>query len=150
MTLPDLGELYQGVILDHNRSPRNFRALPDASGEAEGNNPLCGDRFRVWVKVEDGRIAEASFLGEGCAISKAAGSIMTTEIKGKTEIEARDLFERFHRMVTEGGGKGPISDLPPKLGVFKGVGAFPMRVKCATLAWHAMREALDNTPSGGA
>ncbi|MGQ0701834.1 MAG: Fe-S cluster assembly sulfur transfer protein SufU [Gemmatimonadales bacterium] len=143
----ELDELYQSVILDHNRSPRNFRKLEDATAHAEGRNPLCGDVYDVWLKLEGGRIADAAFQGQGCAISKASASMMTQAVKGKTVAEARELFESFHGMVTGEGpgasGRGPDSKLPAKLEVFQGVRAFPIRVKCATLSWHAMKAALD-------
>lgn len=142
---PDLGELYQAVILDHNRSPRNFREIPDASGDAQGYNPLCGDQVHIWVKVEDGRVADCTFRGDGCAISKASASLMTTALKGKTVAEAEALFEQFHRTLT--GGTSASDRLPSKLEVFRGVAAFPIRVKCATLAWHAFREALESSTS---
>ncbi|MBK8003253.1 MAG: SUF system NifU family Fe-S cluster assembly protein [Gemmatimonadetes bacterium] len=134
-------ELYQSIILDHNRSPRNFREIKDASRSAEGYNPLCGDQLRVWLKVEDDKIADVSFQGSGCAISKASASLMTTVVKGKTPAEAARIFESFHRMVT--GQGGPADDLPAKLAVFAGVREFPARVKCASLAWHALRNALE-------
>lgn len=145
--MSELDELYQSVILDHNRSPRNFRALTESSGHAEGRNPLCGDSFEVWVDVKDGVVADVSFLGQGCAISKASASVMTTSIKGKTLTEARALFDRFHGLVTggsvpapeAGGGRLPLGSL----GAFAGVAAFPIRVKCATLAWHTMLKAIE-------
>ena len=134
-------ELYQSIILDHNRSPRNFREIADATRSAEGYNPLCGDQLRVWLKVEAGKIADVSFQGSGCAISKASASLMTTVVKDKTPAEAARMFESFHRMVT--GQGGPADDLPAKLAVFAGVREFPARVKCASLAWHALKNALD-------
>lgn len=133
-------ELYQSIILDHNRAPRNFRELPNASGSAEGYNPLCGDQLKVWITLEGDRISEVTFQGSGCAISKASASLMTTVVKGKTIAEASKVFESFHRMVT--GHGGPVDDLPAKLAVFAGVREFPARVKCASLAWHALRNAL--------
>jgi nitrogen fixation protein NifU and related proteins len=136
--MSDLDELYQSVILDHNRAPRNFRALEAATAHAEGRNPLCGDQFDVWLRVEGDRIADATFLGQGCAISKASASMMTQAIKGKTVAEAERLFEQFHEVVTGAG----TEKLPAKLEVFRGVSAFPIRVKCATLSWHAMKAAL--------
>jgi len=138
----ELDELYQSVILDHNRAPRNFRKLEDASTHAEGRNPLCGDVYDVWLKVEGDRIVDASFQGQGCAISKASASMMTQVVKGKSVAEAREVFDAFHRLVTEATGPG-LGALPGKLEVFKGVRAFPIRVKCATLSWHAMKQALD-------
>jgi nitrogen fixation NifU-like protein len=139
----DLDELYQSVIIDHDRSPRNFRVIEGAHcREAEGHNPLCGDRFKVMLKVEDGVVTDAGFQGAGCAISKASASLMTDALKGKTVAEANRLFERFHNELTaRGEAEG---ELPAKLKVFKGVTAFPMRVKCATLAWHAMKKALES------
>jgi len=133
-------ELYQSIILDHNRAPRNFRELPDASGSAEGYNPLCGDQLKVWITLDGDRIREVTFQGSGCAISKASASLMTTVVKGKTVAEASKVFDSFHRMVT--GQGGPVDDLPAKLAVFAGVREFPARVKCASLAWHALRNAL--------
>jgi nitrogen fixation NifU-like protein len=138
--MSDLDELYQSVILDHNKTPRNFRKLADANAHAEGRNPLCGDQFDIWVRLEGDVIQEVTFLGQGCAISKASASMMTQAIKGKTIAEARELFDRFHEVVTGAAG-GP---LPSKLEVFRGVSAFPIRVKCATLSWHAMKSALEN------
>lgn len=138
----ELDELYQSVILDHNRAPRNFHKLEDATAHAEGRNPLCGDVFDVWLRVADERIVDVAFLGQGCAISKASASMMTQAIKGKTVAEVRELFEQFHQLVTA----GSAATLPTKLEVFRGVRAFPIRVKCATLSWHAMKAALDSRP----
>ncbi len=138
--MSDLDELYQSVILDHNKTPRNFRKLVDANAHAEGRNPLCGDQFDIWVRLEGEVIQDVTFLGQGCAISKASASMMTQATKGKTIAEARELFDRFHEVVT-GTGRGA---LPSKLEVFRGVSAFPIRVKCATLSWHALRSALEN------
>lgn len=136
-----LSELYQNVILEHNRSPRNFRALEDANRRVEGNNPLCGDRVTLYLRLEDGVIQDVGFQGSGCAISRASASLMTTAVKGKTEAEAGALFERFHRLVT--GTLGPAdSETLGKLAVFSGVSEFPIRVKCATLPWHALRQAI--------
>ena len=137
--MSDLDELYQSVILDHNKSPRNFRKMEDATAHAEGRNPLCGDQFDVWLRLDGEVIADVAFLGQGCAISKASASMMTQAIKGKTLAEARELFEKFHEVVT-GTSTGK---LPGKLEVFRGVSAFPIRVKCATLSWHAMKAAID-------
>lgn len=139
-----LDDLYQTLILEHNKSPRNFRRLDHATGHAEGRNPLCGDHYDVWLKLEDDRIADVAFLGNGCAISKASASMMTQAIKGKSAAEARAMFERFHALVTTGSTEGGA--LPAKLEVFKGVRAFPIRVKCATLSWHAMKAALEAEP----
>jgi nitrogen fixation NifU-like protein len=134
----ELDELYQSVILDHNRTPRNFRKLEDATSHAEGRNPLCGDMYDIWLKVEGDRITDATFLGQGCAISKASASMMTQAVKGKTIGEVNQLFDQFHQLVTVGNSPS----LPTKLEVFRGVRAFPIRVKCATLSWHAMKQAL--------
>lgn len=131
--------LYQDVILDHNRAPRNFRRMDDADRHAEGRNPLCGDQLTVWLKLDGDVIADVSFQGSGCAISKASASIMTAAVKGKTRTEVRRLFERFHEVVT---GKGHREDLG-KLAVFSGISSFPVRVKCATLPWHALNAALE-------
>jgi nitrogen fixation NifU-like protein len=135
-------ELYQNVILEHNRSPRNYRALPDASHMAQGDNPLCGDQVTVWVRLAGDRIEDVTFQGAGCAISKASASLMTGAVKGKTQAEASVLFDRFHRLIT--GGLSPDeAETLGKLAVFSGVSEFPVRVKCASLAWHALRSALD-------
>ena len=139
--MSDLSELYQEVILDHNKRPRNFRQLEDASHRAEGYNPLCGDRLNLFLRVDGEKIADVGFQGSGCAISKASASLMTDSLKGLTVAEARDLFERFHRMVTTPPDK-PVADLG-KLSVLAGVREFPVRVKCASLAWHTLKAALD-------
>jgi nitrogen fixation NifU-like protein len=133
--------LYQEIILEHNRKPRNFREMPDADRTIEGRNPLCGDALTLWMKLEGDTIADVSFKGEGCAISKASASLMTAAVKGKTRAEAEVLFERFHDLVT---GKLPESEQKPlgSLRAFAGVARFPLRVKCASLAWHAMHSAL--------
>ena len=133
-------EMYQSVIIDHDRSPRNLRHIDAPSHHAEGHNPLCGDTVRVELQVgADGRISDIAFQGSGCAISRASASMMTTTLKGKTTADAEELFDRFHALLT--GGQVDRTALG-KLVVFKGVGEFPMRVKCATLSWHAMRQAL--------
>jgi nitrogen fixation NifU-like protein len=145
----DLTELYQSLILDHNRAPRNYRVMADADRKAEGYNPNCGDQLKVWLKFDGDRISDVSFQGEGCAISRASASLMTTEVKGKTRAEAARMFEGFHQMITEGAGAQSTLPIPPKLNAFAGVAEFPSRVKCAALAWHALRQALDdgaNTP----
>lgn len=139
--MSELSDLYQEVILDHNRRPRNFRVIEAPSHHAEGYNPLCGDRLDLFVVVEDDRIADVAFQGSGCAISKASASLMTDALKGRTLTEARDLFERFHRMVTTP-PDAPVEDLG-KLSVLAGVREFPIRVKCASLAWHTLKAALD-------
>ena len=139
----DLRDLYQEVIFDHNRSPRNFRVMQDANREVEGFNPLCGDRLTLFLKVEDGTISDASFQGSGCAISTASVSLMTEIVKGKTEQEAMELFENFHKMTT-----GKVQEISleavGKLAVLAGVREYPARVKCATLAWHTLDAALKN------
>jgi nitrogen fixation protein NifU and related proteins len=136
----ELQELYQQVILDHSRSPRNFFKLDTANRIAEGHNPLCGDRVTVYLRLEDGTIRDVSFQGEGCAISKASASIMTEMLKGKTRAEAEKIFNQFHDMVTTG---TPSTDELGKLGVFAGVNKFPARVKCAILPWHAIHATLE-------
>jgi nitrogen fixation NifU-like protein len=133
-------ELYQEVILDHNRRPHNFRII-DQARRAEGYNPLCGDRLTVYLKMDGDHIQDASFQGSGCAISKASASLMTDSVKGKTLEEARALFERFQRLITRSADE-PVDDLG-KLSVFAGVRQYPMRVKCASLAWHTLRAAAD-------
>jgi nitrogen fixation protein NifU and related proteins len=133
--------LYQEIILEHNRKPRNFREMPDADRTIEGRNPLCGDALTLWMKLNGDTIADVSFKGEGCAISKASASLMTAAVKGKTRAEAEALFERFHLLVT---GKLPDTEQQSlgSLRAFSGVARFPLRVKCASLAWHAMHSAL--------
>ena len=137
-----LSELYQNVILEHNRSPRNFRVMEDADRQAEGNNPLCGDRLTLWLKLDDGVIRDVAFQGSGCAISRASASLMTSVVKGKTPAEAQVLFDRFHRLVT-GRLEPSESETLGKLAVFSGVSEFPIRVKCATLPWHALKKAME-------
>ncbi len=136
-----LRELYQEVILDHSKNPRNFRVLPGASRQAKGYNPLCGDRVTIFVEVEDGVVRNVGFQGAGCAISTASASMMTEALKGKTESEAEKLFTVFHDLVT---GKSELAegDALGKLAVFAGVRDYPVRVKCATLAWHTLKAAL--------
>ena len=143
--MASLNELYQNVILEHNRSPRNYRAMPDADGKASGHNPLCGDEVTVWVRMNGDVIDDVSFEGAGCAISRASASLMTGAVKGKTRAEATGLFERFHRLVT-GNSSGEPPETLGKLAVFSGVSAFPVRVKCASLAWHTLRSALEGAP----
>ena len=142
MSAPDLDELYQSIILDHYRRPRNFRALPEATGEAAGRNPLCGDELTVWVKVDGDTIDEVTFQGSGCAISRASASLMTAAVKGKTRAEADALFTQVHAMVT-GGADAPAPESLGSVRALAGVGRFPMRVKCASLAWHALKAALE-------
>jgi nitrogen fixation protein NifU and related proteins len=139
--MSELTDLYQEVILDHNKKPRNFQKLADANRTAEGFNPLCGDQIQLYVKLEDGVIRDIGFQGSGCAISKASASLMTSTLKGKTSAEADELFERFHRLVTSDAA-ADTAELG-KLAVFSGVREFPVRVKCASLAWHTLRAALE-------
>ncbi|MBA3443286.1 MAG: SUF system NifU family Fe-S cluster assembly protein [Gemmatimonadales bacterium] len=136
-----LGALYQDMILDHNRAPQNFRRMENANRRVEGNNPLCGDRLTVWLRMEDDIIQDAAFQGSGCAISKASASLMTTAVRGKTRVEAEALFERFHLLVT-GSLRQAEAESLGKLAVFSGLSEFPVRVKCASLSWHALKAAL--------
>ena len=138
--MSDLRELYQEVVLDHSKAPRNFHALADASADAEGFNPLCGDQVHVYVTLEGDSVKDVAFTGNGCAISKASASMMTQAVKGRSKAETLALFERFHRLVT-GGVQDP--DELGKLAVFAGVSEFPVRVKCASLAWHTLKAALE-------
>ena len=138
--MSDLRDLYQELILDHGRQPRNFRAMPDPSGEADGFNPLCGDKVHVYVRTDGDVVSDISFTGDGCAISKASASLMTQAVKGRTTAETERLFESFHALVT---GQGDATEAAGgKLDVFAGVAEFPARVKCASLAWHTLRAAL--------
>ena len=138
--MAELEDLYQEVILDHNKRPRNHRSIDGASHHANGYNPLCGDKVSIFVKVDGDRISDISFQGSGCAISTASASILTETLKGKTRDEAEALFQKFHGLVT---GKGPANGASlGKLAVFSGVSEFPVRVKCATLAWHTLHSAL--------
>ena len=138
-----LRELYQETILDHNKNPRNFRRMNDATHSVEGYNPLCGDHYTVYVKLDNDRIVDVAFEGAGCAISKASASVMTSTLKGMTKTEAERLFDDFHKLVTgELDPAGQIDHLG-KLAAFAGVSEFPARVKCASLAWHTMRTALE-------
>ena len=138
--MSDLRELYQEVILDHYKKPRNFRALPDANRKLEGYNPLCGDKITVYLKVEDGVVKDISFQGSGYAISTASASMMTDSLKGKSVDKAEAIFRGFRDLVT---GKDQSAEDLGKLTVFTGVREFPMRVKCATLAWHTFHAALE-------
>ena len=140
----NLRDLYQEVILDHNRSPRNFGPLEDADLQAEGYNPLCGDRLSIAVNVDDGVVTDVRFQGSGCAISQASASLMTEGIKGKTLDEARALFDHFHQLVTDQTAAADEAALG-KLTVFAGVRDYPARVKCAILAWHTLRAAVDDS-----
>ena len=141
--MADLNELYQQVILDHNKKPRNFKRLENADREQEGYNPLCGDQLTLYLNVEDDVIKDIGFQGQGCAISKASASMMTTAVKGKTKEEAEALFDEFHRMVK---GDLDTESQPHHLGrltILAGVREFPARVKCASLSWHTLRAALE-------
>jgi len=143
--MSDLRELYQELIIDHSKRPRNFRVIEGADRKAEGFNPLCGDKVTVYLELDNGRINNIGFQGKGCAISTASTSVMTETLKGKTLAEAEALFEIFHGLVT---GKPPAGGKAPELGklaVFSGVSEFPARVKCATLAWHTLNAALKGT-----
>jgi nitrogen fixation protein NifU and related proteins len=140
--MSELSDLYQEVILDHNKNPRNFRAIDEADQQADGNNPLCGDQLKVFLKINGDIVEDVAFLGSGCAISKASASMMTQTLKGKTLAEAEILFDEFHRMVT---GKLDIEsdeNVLGKLKIFAGVLEFPARVKCASLSWHTVHAAL--------
>jgi nitrogen fixation NifU-like protein len=140
--MSNLEALYQEVILDHNRKPRNFREIENADRHVEGRNPLCGDQVTIYVKLDGDRLADVSFKGTGCAVSKSSASIMTQTVKGKTLAETRQLFDRFHAMIT-----GMMTDAEREqmgsLAALGGVSKFPLRVKCASLAWHALKAALD-------
>ena len=141
--MADLRDLYQELILEHSKAPRNYRELASPDHKAEGFNPLCGDRFTVYLQMQGDRIQDIGFQGSGCAISKASASMMAQTLKGKTRSEAEDLFNRFHKVVTgQGASHGHEADLG-KLAVFSGVSEFPTRVKCATLAWHTLQAALE-------
>ncbi|MFP6654282.1 MAG: SUF system NifU family Fe-S cluster assembly protein [Myxococcota bacterium] len=143
--MDDLRELYQEVILDHNKKPRNFRILGDANREADGRNPLCGDEFTLYARVNaEGRLEEVAFQGSGCAISKASASLMTEFVAGKLVDEFEADFKRFHNLVTSSPSTPAVIDGLGKLAVFAGVREYPMRVKCASLAWHALRAALED------
>ena len=143
--MSDLRELYQDLIIDHSKRPRNFRVLEAANHTSEGYNPLCGDKITLFLELEHDRVKNVSFQGSGCAISTASASVMTESVKGKTLAEVEALFEVFHQMVM---GKPPAAGNAPELGklaVFSGVSEFPARVKCATLAWHTLHAALQGT-----
>ena len=145
--MSELTELYQQVILDHNKSPRNFGKLPGANRDSEGYNPLCGDRLHVFVELEDDTIRQISFEGSGCAISRASASLMTAALKGRTVAEAERVFADFHQMLTSAADAPVDRDKLGKLAAFAGVREFPMRVKCATLPWHTVRAALSGRGS---
>ena len=142
----ELRELYQSVILDHNKAPRNFGALEGANREADGNNPICGDKLTVYLSVgSDDRIEDVRFQGAGCAISTASASLMTEYVKGKTLPEVRKAFDDFHALVTAPASETPRAGSLGKLAVFAGVREFPMRVKCATLSWHTLNAAIEQS-----
>jgi nitrogen fixation NifU-like protein len=143
--MSELRELYQSVILDHNKKPRNFGPLAGADSSADGYNPLCGDKIRVYVALEDDVVRDVRFEGSGCAISKASASLMTEAVKNRSLPEALELFERFHQLVTSDPTMPADSEGLGKLTVFAGVREFPMRVKCATLAWHTLKNALEGS-----
>lgn len=145
--MSDLRELYQSVILDHNKKPRNLRRPDGTNREADGFNPLCGDKLRVHLEVDGDFVKDVGFEGSGCAISTASASLMTEAVKGRTLAETEQLFERFHQLVTGPPGEEPDTTSLGKLAVFAGVREFPIRVKCATLAWHTLRAAVED---GGA
>jgi nitrogen fixation NifU-like protein len=142
--MSDLRELYQEVILDHSKRPRNFGPLPEATSQADGYNPLCGDRATVYVKLEGDTLLDVRFVGQGCSISTASASLMTEALKGKSRAEAERLFERFHALITSAPDKAELhADASlGKLAVFSGVCEFPVRVKCAALCWHTLKQAL--------
>jgi nitrogen fixation NifU-like protein len=143
--MPDLRELYQQVIFDHNKKPHNFRKLENANHQADGHNPLCGDQITVYLNVEGEVIKDISFHGSGCAISKASASMMTDSLKGKTKAEAEALFDKVHKMLT--GDDSIDAQGLGKLAALSGVSEFPVRVKCATLGWHTVRAALESKES---
>lgn len=134
----DLNDLYQQVILDHCKKPRNFHEMPAASCSAQGHNPLCGDRLKLFLTMDGDKVADASFVGEGCCISKASASLLTDNVKGKSKAEVQQMFDRVHDMVMTGKVNGDVG----KLAVFAGVHKYPARVKCAILSWHALMAAL--------
>ncbi len=142
--MPEMRDLYQETILDHNKKPRNFRAMENATRKLEGFNPLCGDRLTIYLHIVSDRIEDISFEGNGCAISKSSASLMTTAIKGKTLAEAETLFNQFHAMVTTPLNQTPDVAQLGKLAVFSGVREFPARIKCAILPWHTLHAAIEN------
>lgn len=140
--MSELNDLYQEVILDHNKNPRNFREMESATNTADGKNPLCGDALRVYVEIEDDKVKDVAFKGSGCAISKASASMMTQAVKGKSKEEAEVLFDEFHKMVTGELNAETAENSLGKLKIFAGVLEFPARVKCASLSWHTLHAAL--------
>lgn len=145
--MAELNELYQSVILDHNRSPRNFREIGETPHRAEGHNPLCGDTLTVWIELDADVITDASFVGNGCAISKASASLMTQAVKGKRVSEAKEMFAAFQNLVTGKASPQESKEVLGKLILFAGVSEFPVRVKCASLSWHTMNAALEDAPA---
>jgi nitrogen fixation NifU-like protein len=146
--MSEVNELYQQLILEHNKSPRNFKKLENATHDADGFNPLCGDHYHVWLKVEGDRISDIGFQGSGCAISKSSASMMTSAVKGATLQEAKNLFEKFHAIImTKIGDEIPEEKIEElgSLGALAGVREFPARIKCASLAWHTLNAALNNS-----
>ncbi|MBI2871083.1 MAG: SUF system NifU family Fe-S cluster assembly protein [Candidatus Omnitrophica bacterium] len=146
--MSDLRELYQEMILEHNKQPRNFREIQDATARTEGFNPLCGDRLTVYLKIAGGRVKDVSFKGSGCAISKSSASMMTAAVMGRTVKEAEHLFQAFRDMLSSKKGAPFDAERLGKLAVFSGVNEYPARIKCATLAWHTLRAALDGGTDG--
>jgi len=144
----DIREIYQELLLDHNKNPRNFYRMEDADMSLLGHNPLCGDRYTIYLKMKDGIVAEVSFEGEGCAISKASASLMTEVVKGKTKEEALALFEQFHQLVTGGLNLDEALITLGKLAAFSGIRELPMRVKCAILPWHTLKALLTDSKDG--
>ena len=146
--MPELQDLYQQIILDHNKNPRNYHELPNPTRKVDGYNPLCGDHYTVFLELDGETIKDIGFTGSGCAISKASASVMSTTVKGKTREEAEQYFDTFHRLVT-GDTTGLSTDELGRLAAFSGVSEFPARVKCASLAWHTLRTALENEAKEG-
>jgi nitrogen fixation NifU-like protein len=142
--MSELSDLYQEVILDHNKNPRNYHEIENADRTADGHNPLCGDQLKVYLCIEDDKVTDVAFVGSGCAISKASASMMTQAVKGKTKEEAETLFDEFHRMVLGEMNEEEEENGLGKLKIFAGVREFPARVKCASLSWHTMKAALEN------
>jgi nitrogen fixation NifU-like protein len=141
--MADLLDLYQESVLDHYRKPRNFHKLENANRHADGFNPLCGDKLSVYIQIEEGVVVDIAFIGSGCAISTASASMMTESLKGKTEAEARAIFERFHQLVADHSESSSDLAAIGQLAAFSTIREYPVRVKCATLAWHTMRAALE-------
>ena len=141
--MSDLQDLYQEMVMDHNNRPRNFRKVEDADRSLEGYNPLCGDRYTVYLKLDDGCITDIGFQGSGCAISRSSASLMTESVKGKTKVEAEEIFEAFRQMTTRGPEADFDADKLGDLEILSGVANFPIRIKCATLVWHTLHAALE-------